>query len=277
MIKEIANAKINLSLNVIGKRTDGFHNLESIMLPLDFYDELVFEESEEDVVLGCSIADNIIIKAIKLFKEHFNIQDKYVKITLDKKIFIAAGLAGGSADAAATLKGLNRLWHVNASQKDLLKLSEHLGSDVPFTLLNKVSIARGRGELLTPIYSNLECYCLLINPRFKVSTPDVFKEFKIVDSSTNDNLKKITEGLINNDLELINNYIFNDLEAATFRLYPDLKRIKQEIETKTKLKIMMSGSGPTLFILNKNSKLLENIANVFNKSYDVIIKKVKNN
>jgi len=276
MIKEIANAKINLSLNVIKKRTDGYHDLESIMMPLDFYDELIFEESDEDIILGCSIADNIIYKAIKLFKEHFNIQDRYVKVTLEKKIFVAAGLAGGSADAAATLRGLNRLWKINARQLELLKLSEKLGSDVPFTLLNNIAIARGRGEILTPITSNLDCFCILINPKFKVSTPEVFKEFKKTDSSFNSNLEKIIEGLLNNDLKLVNEHIFNDLEAATFRLYPELKKIKRELEEKTKLKIMMSGSGPTLFSLSKNRVLLENIEKVYSKSYEVVIKKLKN-
>ncbi|MBP5444741.1 MAG: 4-(cytidine 5'-diphospho)-2-C-methyl-D-erythritol kinase [Acholeplasmatales bacterium] len=225
MIKEIAYAKINIYLKVLGKRNDGYHNLESLMVPIDLFDELEFMDSSKDeIISNIDIKDNIMFKAINYLKEKYNIK-KYVKIILNKNIPLSSGLAGGSADLSATLRGLNRLWNLNLSIDELGKISLLFGSDTLFCMYNKPAIIKGRGEVIEFVdYAPRNV--LLFNPKIEVKTKDVFSNYKESDEGE------------------------NELEMALLRLYPSIKDFKEYYE-KQGLNLHLSGSGSTYFSFDK--------------------------
>ena len=174
MIKEKAYAKVNLSLRVYPTNEDGYHNINSLMVPIDLYDELYFSFSDKDeVVTNIYIENNVILKTLKLFKETYKLKEN-VKIEVNKKIPIAAGLAGGSSDASATLRGLNRLFNLNISLKELEKLANMLGSDNTFTLYSKPAICTGRGEILDFISKIKEIPLIIIKPNLLLSTKTIY-------------------------------------------------------------------------------------------------------
>lgn len=236
MIKEKAYAKINIYLHVLNKRDDGYHNLESLMVPIDLYDELEFIDSDYDLVVSnIDIPDNIIYKAINYLKEKYQI-NRSVKIILNKKIPISSGLGGGSADLSATLRGLNKLWDLNLTTNELAKISLLFGSDTLFCMYNKPAIIRGRGELIEFV-SFASKKVLLFNPKIEVKTKDVFNSFKETDTGD------------------------NNLEMALLRLYPDIATFKEYYNNQG-LDIKLSGSGATYYSFNikdyiSNSMYLE--------------------
>ena len=154
MIYEKAYAKMNLALKVIGKRQDGYHDLEMVMASVDLFDELSFQESDETNVImnndGCKLEDNLIYKAILLIKKKFSI-NKDVLVTVNKNIPVGGGLGGGSSDAAATIRGLNNLWDLHLKYQDMYDIAVRLGSDVPFCLTGEVAFVKGRGEIIIPL------------------------------------------------------------------------------------------------------------------------------
>ena len=270
-MEEKAYAKINLSLSVLGKRNDGFHELKSVMVPLELCDTIFFELDDEEISLvdDNEIPNNIIIKTAKLFKERFNIK-KGAKIALHKEIPIEAGLAGGSADSSATLRGLNRLWNVNASLDELMEISKELGSDNPFCVYNKKAIIEGRGERLTFIDGKIDSDVLLIKPPYGASTREIFKNH--ICKNNSNRTDALLEAIHKNDINLINKATYNDLEETTMRLIPNLRELKEYI-SQMGYKVMMSGSGPTLFILGKKDdfeKIIDKIP------CTTIITKIKN-
>lgn len=221
MIRELAYAKINVYLHVVGKRDDGYHDLDSLMVPISLADELEFYDDKEDSIeLFPSIKDNIIEKAVKYMKEKFNI-DKCVRIKLIKKIPIGAGLGGGSADLSATLRGLNRLWNLGLTLDEIGKIALEFGSDTLFTTYNTPAIIKGRGEKIE-FSGYTSKRILLVNPGINVSTKEVFKEYKGEKSLT------------------------NDLEEALIRLYPEIKEFK-EYYTNQGIDLKLSGSGSSYF------------------------------
>ena len=177
MLKEYAYAKINLALEVMDVK-DGYHMVNNLMVPISLYDELLFEKSDKIELINNEFSDNIIIKTFKLFFEYTKINNG-VKITLNKNIPSAAGLAGGSSDAAATLRGLNRLYETNLTKNELIDLSAKLGSDVGFFILNKPALCTGRGEIVNPINSNLsKIDLLLLKVDSGLSTKEVYKNYE---------------------------------------------------------------------------------------------------
>lgn len=245
MIIEQAYAKINLTLNIMGLREDGYHELESLMVPISLCDNLTFYESDKDEIEGMNIPNNIIIKTIELFKQTYNI-NKCVRVVVEKKIPLAAGLAGGSADSSATLRGLNRLWNLGKSLDELCILSSKLGSDNPFCLYNRPAIMKGRGERLEFVDLKIDKDVLIINPNFMVSTKEIFTNYK----ELNTPLYHIID---QND---IMDSTYNDLESVTFKLYPKLYDIVNEINN-LGFRVRMSGSGPTLYVIDEIEKLLK--------------------
>ena len=257
MIKENAYAKLNLSLNVLGKMENGFHELESIMVSVvDLYDELYFEENDTDVFIlsGCDIENNSILKAAYAFQKKY--KTKGANIRLVKRIPLEAGLAGGSADSSATLRGLNRLFNLNIPLSELEELAKQLGSDNVFCLYNKAAICRGRGELLTFLDFDFSFNVLLIKPLFGLLTKDVFANIKI--KGKNDGINLLLHALKINDLNLLNECIFNDLLDGALVVEPQLMYIKQEIE-KQYSKCHMSGSGTTLYVITDKEVDISNI------------------
>ncbi|MCM1131389.1 MAG: 4-(cytidine 5'-diphospho)-2-C-methyl-D-erythritol kinase [Roseburia sp.] len=258
MIFEKAYAKINLALGV-GKEADGYHEVENLMVPIDLYDELFFEKTIEDS-LECEedIPNNICLKAIHLFKEKFLIKE-CVHITLHKKIPIMAGLAGGSSDAAATLRGLNRLFEVDASYEDLYEIASQLGSDVPFFLRNQIALCTGRGEIIEPVDIDFKgISLLLIKPDFGLSTKEVYDNYVYNGISKKVELQNLLEAIKNKDYDEIDKWIFNDLQETALRLSPALTELFQKIYNLSYIP-HISGSGPTIFLLDAKYVDLENV------------------
>jgi len=232
MIKLKAYAKINIYLKVLGKRNDGYHNLESLMVPIDLYDELEFIDNDKDIIeSNIDIENNIMYKAIKYMKETYKI-NRCVKIKLNKNIPLSSGLGGGSSDLSTTLKGLNLLWNLNLSDEELGEISLLFGSDTLFFIYNKPAIIRGRGEVLEFIDFK-EKDVLILNPKIKVSTKDVFNEYRQSDNGN------------------------NDLEMALLRLYPNIKEFKKYYENQG-LELNLSGSGSTYFSFNNDDFVSNN-------------------
>lgn len=226
MISEKAYAKINVYLKVLGKRDDGYHDLETLVVPVNIYDELEFYDSEYDIVeSNRNIKDNIMFKAIRYMKETYKI-DKCVKIILKKNIPLCGGMGGGSADLSATLRGLNRLWNLNIPIEELATIAIMFGSDTLFTMYNKPAILRGRGDILEFVsYPKREV--LVFNPRIEALTKDVFNNYKESDIGE------------------------NELEMALLRLYPDIYDFKKYYEMQG-LKLHLSGSGSSYFSFDMN-------------------------
>lgn len=216
---EKAYAKVNLYLHVLGKREDGFHNLDTLMVPIDLYDELYFYDCDE-IIVDSEIKDNIVLRVADYLYEKYK-PNKKVRIVIKKRIPVGAGLAGGSADCSAALRGLNIFWKLNLSIEELAQISLLFGSDTLFCMYNKPAIIRGRGEHIK-FFDVDDATLLLVNPKINVSTKEVFRLYLETDKGE------------------------NDLEMALLRLYPELNKMKEEY-LKEGLVLHLSGSGSTYF------------------------------
>lgn len=261
MIYEKAYAKINLALEV-KQKVNNFHNVNNIMIPISLYDELFFEKSDMfSIESNIDIKDNIIEKAYNLFKEKYNIGG--VKIILKKNIPLMAGLAGGSSDAGAVLRGLNRLYGLNLSVNELELIGKELGSDVPFFLYNKISLCTGRGEVINPLdidFSGVPV--LLIKPNFGLSTKEIYQNYLWSGIDKSKEIKNLLECLNKKDIKKVDELIFNDLENVSLKISESLNEIFNKVKGLS-YNPHISGSGPTIFILDGNSKDYEIIKNLF--------------
>ncbi len=262
-------AKINLHLEVIGKREDGFHELAMIMQNIDLSDFLELEINNEGLIkleTDCSELsisnDNLIVKSANLLRKKLNIEYG-ANIFLRKNIPIGAGLAGGSSNAAATLIGLNKLWNLNLDNKKLCSLSSKLGSDIPFFINGGIQLCFGRGEILEKLDSNFEYGVLLLkNPNVSVSTADTYRKYSssFCDKyfMSEDKIEKIRNNLRDNGLKRLNfdnehMIIKNDLQLVVEKENDSVKQALYLLSTlKNCLTYSMSGSGPTCFALFKD-------------------------
>lgn len=257
------NCKINLGLNILNKRADGYHNIETVFYPLPFYDVLEIiqhsntSQSCELIASGINIEakdeDNLCVKAWHLLKKYFP-QLPPVKIYLHKAIPIGGGLGGGSADGAFMLMLLNTKFNLNLSQQQLLSYALMLGSDCPFFIINKPCFAQQRGEVLQPVSLNLSGYKLLfINPGIQINTGWAFSK---VNFSTSNNI----ETIILKPVEEWKATITNDFESPVFEKYPEIKVIKDKLYEQGALFASMSGSGSTVYgIFKKDLNMVFNI------------------
>ncbi|MDH4099172.1 MAG: 4-(cytidine 5'-diphospho)-2-C-methyl-D-erythritol kinase [Nitrospirota bacterium] len=249
-----APAKINLFLHVTGKREDGYHELFTFFQMVGVYDEVAVAKTAGDIRLHCDLpgvpeTENIVYRAAKLLREACNVGDGAV-ITLRKSIPMAAGLGGGSSDAAAAMVALNRLWGLGLDRDELAALGIRLGSDVPFFFGGPAALGKGRGEILEP-FPPLEGWVLLVNPGFAVSTAWVYGNIKKL-TSLPDNTKLpsfLKKGLTAGNLciEEVRGYLHNSLEEVTELNYPEVKEIKNRLLDNGASAALMSGSGPTVF------------------------------
>lgn len=250
-LRLFAPAKINLFLRITGRRADGYHTLISYMQKLALYDELCLETVAQGIELSCpdgkspEDSSNLVYRAAKLFFAHLDecgIKPACgIRLTLRKHIPVAAGLGGGSSDAAATLQGLNLLTQAQISEDDLAVLGLRLGADVPFFLCRgAAALAKGIGEELSPMPVLQGYSILLINPGFAVSTRWVYQNLNLTSINLKDNLQ--------NSHDKCNHVDFvNDLEQVTLRRYPVINELKQELLQQGAAVALMSGSGPTVF------------------------------
>jgi len=261
-IYEKAPAKINLSLDVLRKRDDGYHEVEMVMTMVDLADRLELEELPRDTIIISSQAGyipldekNLAFQAAKLIKDRYSVK-KGVYIHLDKRIPVSAGLAGGSSDAAATLRGLNRLWKLNMTTEELCKLGEELGSDVPFCVTGGTAVARGRGEKLERIDSPPPCWVVLVKPPINVSTADVYGKLRANEIARHPSTASMVRAIEASDFRGVCEALGNVLEEVTIPMYPEVKTIKDSMLRLGADGALMSGSGPTVFALvQKESKL----------------------
>ena len=254
-----SRAKINLSIDVLGKRQDGYHLVEMIMQTIDLYDLIEINEKDNDQITIKSTSDeipldcnNLVYKAANLIKKTFNI-NKGVEIHIKKNIPVAAGMAGGSSNAAAILVGLNKLWNLNLSNQQLEKIGLKLGADVPFCINGGAVLASGIGEELTPIKGLTKDVCILVcKPDLFVSTKEVYECIDSKDIDKRPNNKFLIECLKNEDTRQLAENMFNVLEGVTMDKHPVIQQIKDIMTNNRALGAMMSGSGPTVFGLYEN-------------------------
>lgn len=258
-----AYAKINLALDVIGKRPNGYHDVRMIMQTIKLYDKITIKPTTNpDITLKTNLhflptnENNIVYSACKLFKDTFQISDGFY-INLEKRIPVAAGMAGGSSDAAATLFGLNELFKTNQSLEDLMKLGVKLGADVPYCLLRGTALSEGIGEVLTPLPPAPNCYCLIVKPPVSVSTKFVYENLKLDENTSHPNIDGMVESIKNEDLHQMSSLVSNVLESVTIKHHPEIERIKMDLISHGALCALMSGSGPTVFALFDNQKTAE--------------------
>jgi 4-diphosphocytidyl-2-C-methyl-D-erythritol kinase len=249
MIKKKAYAKVNLALEVKNKK-DGYHMVNNLMVPIDIYDDIIVEESLEDIIVcNIDIKDNICLKAIKLFKEKYNITSG-VKLTINKKIPIMAGLAGGSTDCANTLLGLCELFNVEKNDEELYEICNRLGSDISFFINTKLALCTNRGEVVNPIdiqYKPIDI--LVVKPKVGLSTKNVYSIYKWDESDKSYKIKNLIKALENNDLTLLKDNIFNDLENCSLQLSSELNDLYNKCK-ELGLNPHVSGSGPSIFFIN---------------------------
>ncbi len=261
-----APAKINLSLDVLYKREDGYHELEMVMTTVDLADRLELELLDEDQIVIHSHTrfvpnneKNLAYKAAKMLKDRFRIQ-KGVAITIEKNIPVAAGLGGGSSDAAGVLRGLNKLWDLNLPMDELAALGAEIGSDVPFCVYGGTALAKGRGEIITPLPPPPSCWVILAKPDIGVSTAEVYRHLKL-DEIYHPNTEEMIRAIHNHDFEGICNNLGNVLETVTFELYPEVKQLKEAMIRFGAESVLMSGSGPTVFALIRHDSRMKRIYN----------------
>jgi len=263
-IKIAAPAKINLFLEILGKRQDGYHEIETVMQEVSLFDYIYMENYDKNVVFTCSNPklsageDNLVIKAVRLLQNESKTY-RGVKIHLDKRIPIGAGLGGGSSDAVATLVGLNKLWRIGYDEKQLMSLAGKLGSDTPFFVVGNTAICKGRGEIVTPYPINVSYNYIIIYPRFEVNTAMVYKNFK---NSLTKNLKDVNffmREFISGNPNKLGAFLHNRLEDVVFKLYPDLEKIKKALSKFNFCGVLLSGSGSALYGLCKEEMDLKEI------------------
>lgn len=264
---EKAPAKINLCLNVLRKRPDGFHEMEMIMTPIDLADRLTFHtHPETDKIIIDSTSSfmplderNIVYQAAQLLKDTCQV-NQGVEIFIEKNIPIAAGLGGGSSDAAATLRGLNRLWHLNLTLDQLAKIGEEIGSDVPFCIYNQTAFVSGRGEIVEPIDSFPKAWVILVKPPKGISSWTVFKNLEI-DRLPHFDIQSMREKIENHAFKEAIQFTGNALEVQATKQNPLIIEVKEKMIQFGADTALMSGTGPTIYGLTQNLKRAKRIVN----------------
>ena len=258
-----APAKINLGLDVLGRRDNGYHDVRMVMQSIGLYDNVTLEKVKEPGIwLKTNLyylpvnEKNIAYKAAKLLMDEFSIAEG-VKITLEKHIPVAAGMAGGSTNAAAVLEGMNQLFALGLSQKELMERGVKLGADVPYCIMKGTALAEGIGEILSPLSGLPECHILIAKPGISVSTKAVYEELDSKEIPDHPDIDGILMGLQEGNLKKIVDSMGNVLERVTIQKYPVIDKIKQAMKDAGAMNAMMSGSGPTVFGIFEDRKMAE--------------------
>ncbi|CAN7164338.1 4-(cytidine 5'-diphospho)-2-C-methyl-D-erythritol kinase [Paenibacillus sp. LjRoot153] len=261
-IFEKAPAKINLSLDVLHKRPDGYHEVEMVMTMVDLADRIEMQEMARDTIIISSQAGyipldekNLAFQAARLIKDRYDVKQG-VYIHLDKRIPVAAGLAGGSSDAAATLRGLNRLWNLNIPNEELQVLGAELGSDVPFCVTGGTALATGRGEKLEHITAPPQCWVVLAKPPINVSTSEIYGKLNAREIKHHPSTAGVLSAIRDKQFDRLCDNLGNVLEEVTLDLYPEVRHLKECMQRLGADGVLMSGSGPTVFgLVSKEAKV----------------------
>lgn len=267
-----ALAKINLGLDVLGRREDGYHELRMIMQTINMYDQLDMEISEEP---GIRITtnlpyvpvnqNNLVYQAANMLLEEFQIKEG-LTVDLQKMIPVAAGMAGGSSDAAAAMIGVNRLFQLGLSVKDLMERGVKIGADVPYCLLRGTALAEGIGDKLRALPACPDCYVLIGKPGISVSTKFVYENLHANELKSHPRIDEMLDAIQWHNLYKMADLMENVLETVTIPQYPIIEEIKNHMKEHGALNAMMSGSGPTVFGLFDDKTLAEQACEALRES-----------
>ena len=248
-----AYAKINLGLDVLRRREDGYHDVKMIMQTIQMYDMLEMEKSEKPGIhLTTNLSyipvneNNLVYKAAKLLMDQYGIEEG-ITINLNKFIPVAAGMAGGSSDAAATLVGVNKMFQLGLTRQQLMELGVKIGADVPYCVMRGTALAEGIGEKLTVLPPMPPCYVLIGKPGISVSTKFVYTNLNLCPDTHHPDIDGMIQALEKRDLYGITDRMENVLEKVTIPEYPVIETIKNHMKAHGAVNAMMSGSGPTVF------------------------------
>ena len=253
-----ALAKINLGLDVVRRREDGYHEVRMIMQTIHLYDRLDIKRTQEPgIQIQTNLSflpvneNNLIYKAAKLLMDEFSITDG-VSVKLDKRIPVAAGMAGGSTDAAAMLFGMNRLFSLGLTKRQLMERGVQIGADVPYCIMRGTALAEGIGEELSQLSPMVKCPVLIAKPSISVSTKFVYQNLKLDDATIHPDIDLLIDDIKAKSLHDIAAHMGNVLETVTIPNYPVIDEIKKHMLSNGAVGAMMSGSGPTVFGLFDN-------------------------
>jgi 4-diphosphocytidyl-2-C-methyl-D-erythritol kinase len=253
LIKLRAYAKINLGLDVVRRREDGYHEVKMIMQTIGLYDKLIINILDNPSIKVTTNLhylpvdeNNLVYKAAAMMREQYGLEQG-ILINLEKKIPVAAGLAGGSSDAAATLHGINKLFKLKLTKEELMKLGVRLGADVPYCILRGTALSEGIGEVLTPLKPFPSCHVLLVKPPINVSTKYVYENLHLDTTTKHPDIDGIITHINKNDLYSATKLFDNLLETVTTNDYPIINEIKADMIKLGAITSLMSGSGPTVF------------------------------
>ncbi|MBU5294300.1 4-(cytidine 5'-diphospho)-2-C-methyl-D-erythritol kinase [Anaerosalibacter bizertensis] len=256
-----AYGKVNLALDVIRKRNDGYHDINTIMQQIDLKDIVTIRDREKGIKIECDNPEvpvdssNLVYTAWEKMKEKAKI-DRGVHIIIEKNIPVASGLAGGSTDAAAVLKGLNKLWKLNFSTKELMDIGVSIGADVPYCIMGGTALAEGIGEKLKILKSFSNKLILLANPGISVSTAHVYNSLRLDKIEKSPDMDMLVQAVENDDIYTLAKNMGNVLEQVTVEEFSQIKTIKEDMIRYGALGSLMSGSGPTVFGLFDDEKKL---------------------
>lgn len=263
-----ARAKVNLGLDVCSRLENGYHEVKMIMQSVNIYDELEFRRREDpDIILSVDsddflgdISNNLIFRAAKLMKEYYSIKAG-IEIHLKKNIPVAAGMAGGSTDAAATMVAMNELFELGQTKEQLMELAVRLGADIPFCILQGTALAEGIGEKLTVLPAPAtENYVLVAKPDIMVSTKDIFENLHVEELTSHPDIDGMKQALYEKKFDGVVNRMENVLETVTIKLYPVIAEIKEVMVQEGAVNALMSGSGPTVFGIYETQELAKKAA-----------------
>lgn len=255
-----ALGKVNLGLDVLGRRDNGYHDVRMVMQSVYLYDDIcIKKKKEQGIELTTNLfflpanEKNLAYRAARLLLEEFQI-DTGIRMHIEKRIPVAGGMAGGSTDAASVLFGINRLFQLGLSQKELMKRGETLGADVPYCILRGTALAEGIGEKLTPLPDLPKCIMVIAKPPVSVSTAKVYEKLDGTPIKEHPPIDGILEGLQAGSLETVVKNMGNVLESVTVKEYPVIADIKESMIQNGAMNAMMSGSGPTVFGIFENRR-----------------------
>lgn len=257
-----AHAKINLGLDVVGKLPNGYHEVRMVMQTVGIYDELTFSRTECGIMVTTDSEelpieeDNLIYKAANLMKDKYDIREG-IHIHLQKNIPIAAGMAGGSTDAAAAMKGISRMFGLDTSLLELMELGASIGADVPYCVIGGTALAEGIGEKLTPLEPAPECFVLVAKPDINVSTRYVYERLNVAAIEKHPDIDGMVAAIGKGSLQGILDRMENVLESVTVQEYPVIDALKRRMKELGAVNSLMSGSGPTVFGIFLEKRLAE--------------------
>lgn len=262
-----APAKINLTLDVLHKRDDGYHEVEMVMTTIDLADRIELTQlSEAHIKIDCSAsfvpADdrNLAYQAAKLLQERYEVKQG-VSLSIDKQIPVAAGLAGGSSNAAATIKGLNQLWSLGLTLEEMASLGTELGSDVAFCVYGGTALATGRGEIITRLPTPPPFWVILAKPPMGVSTANIYGKLSVADIKEHPDTQRMIRAISERNFSEIASSLGNVLEIVTLREHPEVLHIKEQMRRFGADGVLMSGSGPTVYAITQKESRVQRIYN----------------